>query len=180
MKKTLPLLFLLALTIAALCAACGDKEKEEEAAVDETAANLEEIALPRWATITADPAAVTVDGFSVEAADGTWSDLIHLCTDAEDLERYQGYYDGALTGDSYSEAVSGEKTLGDYTYQTADCVAAANGQFFSFYFTAFEEPVDFGDGNACWGLYHYVWRADGGEETKSAVESVIAGLKLTN
>ena len=142
----------------------------------EAPVKLTDAELSRWASVQVDPDTATVDKFNITAADGGWSITIHLC-DEDDLEEYRGYYENALASEKNADIVTGEKTLGGYTYKTA--TYTANGQYFGAYFSAFDSPVilpdDFGEFT---GIYCYIWMGENSEAVISAIDAVIDTLQI--
>ena len=136
---------------------------------------LEEGRVCRFVYLMLDPAAATLDGYSVADVEGNWTMDIHLCNSEEQVEKYRGYYEGTLASDKNTDLVAEEKTYGAYTFQTEHHVA--NGQKFGTFFVEFDEPVvlpnDYGTYNA---IYCYLWMED--ESSMDVMGEIIGSLKF--
>lgn len=171
--------------IASVCIFAGCTDNNQSSAEPTTAAvteavteapKLEEHQLSRGTFLKLNPDAATLDGYEVSAKDGSWTITIHECYDADDLEKYKGYYEKATTEESHTDVVTADKQLGAYNYQTV--TYTANSQYFADYLTAFDKPVPLEFDYELHGLWLYVWMEKNTPETLATIESVISTIEV--
>ena len=181
MKKVLAILLALTLVLSiGLLAACKkDDEKEEPAAPEYPAQALTE----DWITVRFDPEVAQVSYYSVEAKDGSWSIKFSLPTNELGLEMDKGGYNMISQGlGDQKDIVTGEKTLGDYSYQTIRYTQ--NDKACAYYGCTFDSPksvlYDSWDGTKApqevYGMFIDCTAAD--SATLDTLEDIIASVNI--
>lgn len=183
MKKILALILTLSLALsAALLVGCSEQQSSAdptEAATEAVteADNREEIEVSRATKLLLDPAVGTIDGFQINDVNGNWWLSIHECYEAEDAEKFKGYFDAAVEKEENTDMDKGEKKLGNYTYQYAIYTFSGNLQHFSNYYVAFEEPVPLTDGYELHAYYLSTWMDQRDDATVATIEDIISTIE---
>ena len=185
MKKVLAILLALALVLSVgLLAGCkkdGGDKKNDEPTVNE---NLQDASLEDWATVKIDPEVADVRYHTVEAKDSSWSVEFGFPMNEFGLETSNGDYNLIANGyGGQTDIVTGDKTLGAYSYRTINYTQSEKSC--AHYACAFSDPVsvtykDWEGKEQTETLYGVFINCKANDaDTLAGLEAIIASLTIT-